>query len=355
MKISKKFILILLMIFFELHLKFIHGSKKKLQKVNIKNSKGLKGRGPVYIPPINNVVLLNNNPKEAIKNDSIKDNNLNFQYLFDIDADILDKGGDFIFKLKDSDLFNEEDEGDDNVGRFYIGNQVITYNINVENDSKIIYPERLQLFLNTYLSDLLVLFTIKGYLLKNEIEIDIEDKSRLIKLELKFKNKYHKNNNYQILNFLENNMILYRKILYFAIINILDDNLRIANSIFKKIYEKIFNNNKFYNNDLLKKEFLSKLNKIKIINNNIDIDDYESILYMVVYFINQKPNDFLKLLSDKKFLQFILSYKANKIEKNESILENEKVLNNEDLSMKKKEFQGIMQYVYFMFENILKF
>lgn len=364
MKINKKFILVLLFIFLELNLKFIHGSKNKIKKTK-KNRRGFKSSvvfsspAQIITPPVGTL--------DNIKNDKynlMATKEPDFQYLFEIDEDIIDKGAEFYFKLKEQDVFKNKERKEGEY-KLKIGNLHLFYFLENNSDLSDFDPNQFQKFINNHISDLLILFMVKSFLFKDNINLIFEDK-KLTKAAIKFKSKYDENAGYAMIKMLENNLDLYKKILLMGIMNILEDKKE-KNNVFTIWFQKMYHDNKFYNNNILKKEFSLQLKKIESINKNFDAIDDQSILYMLILYIHTQSKDFFKFMLDKNFLKFmLLSINLKDKDKNEKI-EQEKTLSevlNETSEEKqnkiKKEFEqeqfaGIMKYSLTVLESVFKY
>jgi hypothetical protein len=361
MIVNKKFILALLMIFLELNLKFIHGTKKNLKNINKKNTRGLKNKSqyyPVMLPIIKEDLSKNKNESDENKKD-IAEIDIKAQALFEIDEKVIDRGADFLFAIKeDNEIFNKNE--DIYAEKINIGNLSILYTHDKkENKKNEVFL--LQKFIENYAADILVLFVIRCFLAKNNVNVFVKNKTRMTQAEIKFKRKHFKSPGYQNIQLLEDNLGLYKKILLMLILNILDENSkRVKTSLLDKFIEVLYPKNLFYNNDILKKSFISKLKKIESINKHFNIEDYEAILYFLAYNIKEQPEEFFKFILDKDFLKFVLFNAALKehdenkrkvdiVDENE--VKKEKRLQEE---FKINQFSGIMKYYVSILENLFK-
>lgn len=363
MIISKRFILALLMIFLELNLKFIHGNKKNLKKINKKNQKRFNTKPQYYNIILNPLAIENNTIKKNVlieKKNDIVEENIAIDGLFDIDEALISKGSDFLFALKeDNEIFNNSEPITNET--ISIGDLSIPYTYNNKNKEAI----SLQNFIEQHAADLLILFVIKSFLIKENFDIVINNNIKITQAEIKFKRKYYKSAGYKNIKLLEENVILYKKILLMLILNILNDNNDIKTSLIDKFIEILYPKNLFYNNELLKRQFISRLTKIETINKKFNINDYESILYFLAYYIKEQPEEFFRFILDKDFLRFILSNVDVK-EKNENkdmlnkkkFKELDKDLINKENELTKelkiKEYSDIMKYAFSILQDLLK-
>jgi hypothetical protein len=365
MIVSKRLVFGLLMIFLELNLKFIHGNRKNLKKINKKNQKVFRAKNqynniiPITLP----VSIENNNIKKNLlieKPDGVLEESINIDGLFEIDETVISKGADFLFALKeDNEIFNNIEVIENE--KISIGDLSILYTYD-NKDKEAVY---LQNFIEKHAADLLILFVIKSFLIKDNIDTTVNNKIKITQSEIKFKRKYHKSNGYKQIKLLEDNVILYKKILLMLILNILNDNNDIKTSIFDKFIKILYPKNLFYNNEILKKQFISRLRKIETINKKFHINDYESILYFLAYYIKEQPEEFFRFILDKDFLRFVLSnFDVQEKNENKNIVDKKKLKEtNEDLinkenqlvkELKIKEFSGIIKYAFSILQDLLK-
>jgi hypothetical protein len=371
MIVNKKFLFVLLMIFFDLNLKFIHGTKKKTTKNIKRDNRGLKNnimKFPIVIPTPVEERLTNENSMN--KN---KDKDSSIENLFEINEDIFEKGSDFLFLLKESnEIFNKEEDADSK--KINIGNLSIPYAENTEDYKKNNEANDLQKFIENYGVDLLILFVIKSFLIENNINILVENKIKITQTEVKFRRKYFKKNGYKTIKLLEKSISMYKKILLMLILNILDENnADDKKNIFNRFIDMVYSNNLFYNNDLLKKKFIFKLKEIEDINKNFNVNDFESIIYFLAYYIKEQPDSFFELL-DKETLKlafFIIDFNSSDLKDKDKNLSTksleekklEEAANNNDSKIKEnigqemlkiKEFSGIMKYYLSILTNLVK-
>lgn len=368
MQIKKKFIFIFLIIFFQLYSKFIHGSKKN----KIKKQRGVKSKffhlktklsDNQKSAFLENRQILENSVFSKLVNEIISDDKKTlFNNVFFILPEKIELGSDMILELRDKEKLKNNIKNFEKKKLLYIGNTAIEYDFN-----DFINIEVIQDFIDKNIINLLILLIIKSYLIMNNIINKFEFKNlELIQEQIKFKVKYSQKSSYDILIKLENNIELYKKILLIAIMNILyEKNSTHQDKFFFKWYKKIIQNN-LSENELLKKRFLLELKKIKFINPNIDIDYYEGILYMLVYYINQSgKNNFLKLISDKYFFKFILFnvfFQNSSDEQKKEKLLNEYILSFDNIDEKyfedKKiaitELSGIVENSYKILSQIFE-
>ncbi len=372
MIINKKFILILLMVFLELNLKFIHGSKRKSKK-NIKKSIVLRAKKNKSIfqqfNTVSSSVLvkekINEKKDNLFSGEQLKDSAIVDFDLFKIDENIISQGSEIAFSLNEKDFLGDFNN---NESKIYIGDIALNCDIGSEDLQNNINHFALQYFLDEHLSDLLILFMVNCFLIKDNIDIVLKDNIKLTNAEIKFRRKYYLGVGYNIIKFLENNIDLYKKILLIAIMNILDDKKKTDNYYVNILYQKIFNYNKFYNNDLLKSEFLSKLSKINSLNKQFNSKEYESILYMLIVYITKQSDEFFKFMLNKDFFKFILfNTNLNEFDKN-NILNKELI--NKDIvvdKVDKKEadkknneilkiyaYSSIMKHCFKILENMFE-